>query len=680
MSQINKIVELQIEVDGFEEEFDDVGIEIMSLVEEPAIGVHWAMFAAQHLFIDAMPGESEAEYLGRCIPKLIGEGYDEDQAAAICYAGFEIAEVNVDNKGFEKFATFFEANQDLFSVNNTDMTPSGGMNHKEMTQKLEAAGVNVGYPFGFCYPISQFMFYMLDGYEGDWDLKCAKKMGYTIGDLEATTTHWFIQHKENNRIIDLTASQFEGLLDVNEWYPKATRANLGFPYYNIEDGKRAEFDNTVPSLQVLKIYDKWREDNEVLPGLEKYWKAAKYEKLRKKFTAQDFAAIGFWQFEDNTEMVDGIIDLLNQVEDLENRMKMAHDVIRDFGKDGIVFDMNDFMRRIGFDSYEVNTDALPTYVDETGDLKKKEDIYLNAILEMASQKDFGQVLDIEATTYVNLKKSNFETIGDYLRAIDAIDTLTQISDSAAQQVPEPSFRYTGRLQANSRDFCRAMIALGKIYTKTEIDAMSRIPFQPGMGPGGTSTYNIFNYKGGVNCQHYWEQLRVFKGAGGRNVVISEGPAAGDAGEIASSSNNEWRMSSIKKEWAFAEDDDKRIITGPAMKAFQLIPRRDEAGNLFHVYFTEETIKKLSEKFLKEHKQHMTDIDHSMEATEENTLIESWIVEDPQMDKSKALGFNPTKGDWYVSYKINNEETWNKIKAGKLNGFSIAGQFLERNTK
>lgn len=625
MSQINKIVELQVEVDGFEEEFDDVGIEIMSLVEEPAIGVHWAMFAAQHLFIDAMPGESKDEYLGRCIPKLIGEGYDEDQAAAICYAGFEIAEVNVDNKGFEKFATFFEANQDLFSVNNTDMTPSGGMNHKEMTQKLEAAGVNVGYPFGFCYPISQFMFYMLDGYEGDWDLKCAKKMGYTIGDLEATTTHWFIQHKKNNRIIDLTASQFEGLLDVNEWYPKATRANLGFPYYNIEDGKRAEFDNTVPSLQVLKIYDKWREDNEVLPGLEKYWKAAKYETLRKKFTAQDFAAIGFWQF-------------------------------------------------------EVNTEGLPNYVDQTEEDKKKETNYLNAILEMASQKDFGQVLDIEATTYVNLKKSNFETIGDYLRAIDAIDTLTQISDSAAQQVPEPSFRYTGRLRANSRDFCRAMIALGKIYTKTEIDAMSRIPFQPGMGPGGSNTYNIFNYKGGVNCQHYWEQLRVFKGAGGRNVVISEGPAAGDAGEIASSSNNEWRMSSIKKEWAFAEDDDKRIITGPAMKAFQLIPRRDEDGNLFHVYFTDETIKKLSEKFLKEHKQHMTDIDHSMEATEENTLIESWIVEDPTNDKANALGFNPSKSDWYVSYKINNEDTWNKIKAGKLNGFSIAGQFLERNTK
>tara|TARA_R110000772_G_scaffold32192_2_gene79020 strand:- start:1022 stop:2410 length:1389 start_codon:yes stop_codon:yes gene_type:complete len=462
MSQINKIVELQIEVDGFEEEFDDIGIEIMSLVEEPAIGVYWAAFAAQHLFVDAIPGESKDDYLGRCIPKLLGEGYEEDQAAAICYAGFaeDMPHYTEDGKLYV------------------------GPTHKDVD-----------------------------------------------GRLMTGATH---------------TSESEYLYHEGE--------------------------------------------------------------------------------------------------------------------------------------FEVNVNGLPAYVDQKGDLKKKEDVYLNAILEMASQKDFGQVLDIEMTTYVNLKKSNFETIGDYLRAIDAIDTLTQISDSAAQQIPEPSYRYTGPLQANSRNFCRAMITLGKIYTKTEIDAMSRIPFQPGMGPGGSNTYSVFNYKGGVNCQHYWEQLRVFRGAGGRNVVISEGPAAGDAGEIASSSNNEWRMSSLKKEWAFAEDDDKRVITGPAMKAFQLIPRRDEDGNLFHVYFTEETIKKLSEKFLKEHKQHMTDVDHSMEATEENNLIESWIVEDPTNDKANALGFNPTKGDWYVSYKINNEATWNKIKAGKLNGFSIAGQFLERNTK
>ena len=63
-------------------------------------------------------------------------------------------------------------------------------------------------------------------------------------------------------------------------------------------------------------------------------------------------------------------------------------------------------------------------------------------------------------------------------------------------------------------------------------------------------------------------------------------------------------------------------------------------------------------------------------TTENTLLESWIVEDPEMDKSKTLGFNVPEGSWMVSYKINNQETWNKIKDGTINGFSIAGNFIE----
>ena len=474
-SRINKIVELQVEIDDIsEEEFEDVGIEIMSLVEEPAIGVHWAVFAAEQ-FVDKLPGESEDQYLGRCIPQLIKEGYDEEQASAICYSSFEEEHAN------------------------------------------------------------------------------------------------------------------------------------------------------------------------------------------------------------DQEMVDGIIDLLNKVEDLENRMKMAHDVIRDFGEDNIIFDIDDFMTRIGFD---INVESLPPYVDQLP-VPTKEDIekLQSDILKMASQSDFGEVLDIELTSYVNLSKTNFETIGEYLRGADALDVLSRISATAGEEVPEPQFRYTG--PSAERNFCRALLALGKIYTRSEINRMNSI--NSGFAEAGKFSYSVFEYAGGVNCTHWFEAVRVFRGLGGRNVVISEGPATGDAGKSQNSKQpsptgyvrNNARMSS---EWKFAEDDDQMVITGPAMKAFQMIPRRDEDGNVFHVYFSDETIKKLSEKFLKQHKQHMTDIDHSMEATEDNPFLESWIVEDPEMDKAKALGFNPAKGDWYVSYKINNKETWELIKEGKLNGFSIAGQFLERNAK
>ena len=51
-----------------------------------------------------------------------------------------------------------------------------------------------------------------------------------------------------------------------------------------------------------------------------------------------------------------------------------------------------------------------------------------------------------------------------------------------------------------------------------------------------------------------------------------------------------------------------------------------------------------------------------------------------MDKSKSLGFNVPAGTWMTSYKINDFETWNKIKSGELNGFSIAGNFIERASK
>ena len=35
------------------------------------------------------------------------------------------------------------------------------------------------------------------------------------------------------------------------------------------------------------------------------------------------------------------------------------------------------------------------------------------------------------------------------------------------------------------------------------------------------------------------------------------------------------------------------------------------------------------------------------------------------------------GTWYVSYKVNDDETWERVKAGELKGFSLAGPFIEK---
>ena len=48
-----------------------------------------------------------------------------------------------------------------------------------------------------------------------------------------------------------------------------------------------------------------------------------------------------------------------------------------------------------------------------------------------------------------------------------------------------------------------------------------------------------------------------------------------------------------------------------------------------------------------------------------------------MDKSKHLGYeNIPKGSWFVSYKVDNDDLWDKVKNGEVLGFSVEGLFTQ----
>tara|TARA_R100000278_G_scaffold40193_2_gene35403 strand:+ start:11308 stop:13044 length:1737 start_codon:yes stop_codon:yes gene_type:complete len=55
----------------------------------------------------------------------------------------------------------------------------------------------------------------------------------------------------------------------------------------------------------------------------------------------------------------------------------------------------------------------------------------------------------------------------------------------------------------SRDFCKKMIAAKKIYRKEDIMAMSERAVNAGWGLNGAATYDIWLYKGGGACHHFW---------------------------------------------------------------------------------------------------------------------------------------------------------------------------------
>jgi hypothetical protein len=124
--------------------------------------------------------------------------------------------------------------------------------------------------------------------------------------------------------------------------------------------------------------------------------------------------------------------------------------------------------------------------------------------------------------------------------------------------------------------------------------------------------------------------------------------------------------------------EQRLVVGPAMIPDKMIIRRNEiTGEIYYVYFTAETIKKLQQKFMQEKLLGQTNIEHGRRFLDNVDVVESWIVEDPQYDKERVFGMDYPKGTWMISMKVNDDDTWNKVKDGKLKGFSVQGYFLEK---
>ena len=84
------------------------------------------------------------------------------------------------------------------------------------------------------------------------------------------------------------------------------------------------------------------------------------------------------------------------------------------------------------------------------------------------------------------------------------------------------------------------------------------------------------------------------------------------------------------------------------------------------YTTAEEIKKAEYRFMRNRNTNNVDRQHDLVA-DEGFVAESWIVQenDPRLPDAKA-------GSWAVVIKVENDETWEKIKSGEITGLSMGG--------
>jgi len=122
-------------------------------------------------------------------------------------------------------------------------------------------------------------------------------------------------------------------------------------------------------------------------------------------------------------------------------------------------------------------------------------------------------------------------------------------------------------------------------------------------------------------------------------------------------------------------EEKRILMGAALIPNKKIYRQNGKEE-YYIYFSEKTVRQASELFLMRGNQNNATYEHKQELNG-MSVVESWIIEDEKTDKSKLYDFNLPKGTWMISMKVNNDDVWSDVKAGKVKGFSIEGYFADK---
>ncbi len=141
---------------------------------------------------------------------------------------------------------------------------------------------------------------------------------------------------------------------------------------------------------------------------------------------------------------------------------------------------------------------------------------------------------------------------------------------------------------------------------------------------------------------------------------------------------EWagrKLQQIDKEKKFAFsviNEDERVVIGPAMIPDLPIYRKDETGE-YYVFFDKKTIETIALKFYAKGFQQNANEMHS-KFVDGITFFQSWIADESKGIPKMKQFENLPDGTWFLGAKIENDETWAKVKDGTFKGFSVEGMF------
>ena len=202
---------------------------------------------------------------------------------------------------------------------------------------------------------------------------------------------------------------------------------------------------------------------------------------------------------------------------------------------------------------EENTGVEDSSVALSADVS---DEVLNEMFE--TLKEFGEDEDLDNWDLVDERPVDYEqeeyldSILQFAKTGEAFPNAKSDQDGETKDGRKYKIRYSyapGTTKTNSREFCKLMVNAKKVYRKEDIMRMRKQEVNAGFGPRGASTYDIWLYKGGARCHHFWMRKTY--------LAKAEGVTPDAKNPNADVSVNQARKAGVKP-----PVNDKKVATRP----------------------------------------------------------------------------------------------------------------------
>lgn len=117
-----------------------------------------------------------------------------------------------------------------------------------------------------------------------------------------------------------------------------------------------------------------------------------------------------------------------------------------------------------------------------------------------------EVLDSRVVDKHTLSESQLTNVLEFARTPSAKPEQKSKQDTSLFKI---RYQYKGSGDGE-REFCNKVVNANKFYRVEDINQASNRVVNKGFGANGADKYDIFLYKGGVNCKHFWERKIFLK--------------------------------------------------------------------------------------------------------------------------------------------------------------------------